>query len=79
MSDEFKPMDKVTDRDGYMVQLVTKIDDDRWVVFDFDLDDEVVCNVRARGMEIASRSGEHAPGGATGIADPPGATTEADR
>lgn len=51
MSAEFKPLDKVIS-DGDMGQLMSKIDDDRWVVFDYDLNDEVIWNVRTRDVQV---------------------------
>ncbi len=51
MTAELKPLDKVVS-DGDMGQLVSQIDDNRWVVFDYDLDDAVVWDVSRRDVQV---------------------------
>jgi hypothetical protein len=54
MSDrpELKPGAKVVDQYGDMGELVSRLDEDRWVVFDIDADDEFVWNVTERKVQV---------------------------
>jgi hypothetical protein len=56
MSDrpELKPGAKVVDQYGDMGELVSRLDEDRWVVFDLDADDEFVWNVTERKVRVVS-------------------------
>lgn len=54
MSDrpELKPGAKVVDQYGDIGELVSRLDEDRWVVFDIDADDEFVWNVTERKVQV---------------------------
>jgi hypothetical protein len=56
MSDrpELKPGAKVVDQYGDIGELVSRLDEDRWVVFDIDADDEFVWNVTERKVRVVS-------------------------
>ena len=49
---EMKPGAKVVDQYGDMGELVSQLDEDRWVVFDIDADDEFVWNVTERKVQV---------------------------